>query len=207
MLPQKKIKIALTGGIGTGKTHISKQFLDMGIPVFYADEEAKKLYFSEEATAFFKEKYGNAFFTNHQLDFSKLATFVFSNPENKKQIEAFIHPLVMQKFEDWVSQQTSNMVVMESAIIFEAGLENYFDKIIVVDAPLDIRVERIKSRNPQLSEAEILQRIHSQLSQAEKCKCADLVVWNSTTERMSAPSPKYPLHISPASLFQHLVSE
>ena len=178
MLPQKKIKIALTGGIGTGKTHISKQFLDMGIPVFYADEEAKKLYFSEEATAFFKEKYGNTFFTNNQLDFSKLATHVFSNPENKKQIEVFIHPLVMQKFEDWAAQQISNIVMMESAIIFEAGLENYFDKIIVVDAPLDVRIERIKNRTPQLSETEILQRIHSQLPQEEKCKCADFVILN-----------------------------
>jgi len=178
MLPQKKIKIALTGGIGTGKTHISKQFLDMGIPVFYADEEAKKLYLSEEVVAFFKEKYENVFFTNNQLDLSKLAIFVFSNPEHRKQIEAFIHPLVMWKFEDWASKQISNIVMIESAIIFEAGLENYFDKIIVVDAPLDIRIERIKSRNPQLSELEILQRINLQLSQEEKCKCADLIIWN-----------------------------
>ncbi|MCL2290399.1 MAG: dephospho-CoA kinase [Bacteroidetes bacterium] len=179
MLPQKKIKIALTGGIGTGKTYISKQFLDMGIPVFYADEEAKKLYLSEEVIAFFKEKYESTCFTNNQLDFSKLATHIFSNLEHRKQIEAFIHPLVMQKFENWASQQNSSIVMMESAIVFEAGLENCFDKIIVVDAPLDVRIERIKSRNLQLSEAEIWQRIHSQLPQKEKCKYADLVIWNA----------------------------
>jgi len=178
MRPQKKIKIALTGGIGTGKTYISKQFLDMGIPVFYADEEAKKLYDSEEVIAFFKEKYGETCFTNNQLDHSKLAAFIFSDIENRKQIEAFIHPLVMQKFENWASQQDSNIVMLESALIFEAGLEKFFDKIMVVDAPLPIRIERIKSRNMQLSESEILQRINSQLSQKEKSTRADLVIWN-----------------------------
>jgi len=178
MLQQKKIKIALTGGIGTGKTYISKQFLDMGIPVFYADEEAKRLYDSEEVIAFFKEKYGDTYFTNNQLDISKLATSVFSDTENRKQIENFIHPLVLQKFENWVSKQNSNIIMLESALIFEAGLEKFFDKIIVVDAPIDVRIERIKSRNLQLSESEILQRINSQLSQKEKCVSANLVIWN-----------------------------
>jgi len=178
MLPQKKTKIALTGGIGTGKTYISKQFLDMGIPVFYADEEAKKLYSSEKVLIFFKENFGDLFFTNHQLDFSKLAGTVFSNKELRKKIEMFIHPLVMQQFEEWVAQQDSNMVMLESALIFEAELEKFFDKIFVVDAPLDIRIKRIKERNPLLSEAEIWQRINSQIPQEEKCKRADLMIWN-----------------------------
>ncbi|MCL2436100.1 MAG: dephospho-CoA kinase [Lentimicrobiaceae bacterium] len=178
MRPQKKTKIALTGGIGTGKTYVSKQFSDMGIPVFYADEEAKKLYDTKGAIAFFKEKYGDVCFTNNQLDYSKLATFVFSDLEKRKQIEAFIHPLVMQNFEDWASQQDSNIVMLESAIIFEAGLEKFFDKIMVVDAPLDVRIERIKNRNPKLSETEILQRINSQLSQEEKCTRSDVIIWN-----------------------------
>ena len=176
MRQPKKIKIALTGGIGTGKTYISKQFLDMGIPVFYADEETKKIYNSEKTRTFFTENYGDAFFTNKKLDLSKLASFVFNNAENRKQIEVFIHPLVMQQFEKWAAQQTSNMVMMESAIVFEVGLEHFFDKIIVVDAPLKIRIERIKNRNPHLSETEILQRIDAQLSQEEKCKRANFVI-------------------------------
>jgi len=179
MCPQKKIRIALTGGIGTGKTFISKQFLDKGVPVFYADDEAKKLYSSEKVLFFLKENFGDNIFTNSQLDFSKLTAFVFSNKEYRKRIESFIHPLVMQQFEMWASAQDANMVMLESALIFEAGLEKFFDKIIVVDAPLDIRIERIKDRNPSLSEKDILQRIHSQMSQEEKCKRADLVVWNA----------------------------
>jgi dephospho-CoA kinase len=178
MPPSKKIKIALTGGIGTGKTHISKHFLDMGIPVFYADEETKKLYTSEKVLTFFKNKYGDSFFTDEKLDLSKLATFIFKNPENRKQIETFIHPLVMQLFEDWAVQQKSNTVMLESAIIFEAGLGKFFDKIIVVDAPLDVRIQRIKNRNAHLSEQEILQRINLQMPQEEKCKRGDFVIWN-----------------------------
>ncbi|MCL2167825.1 MAG: dephospho-CoA kinase [Lentimicrobiaceae bacterium] len=178
MRPQKKIKIALTGGIGTGKTFISKQFLDKGIPVFYADEEAKKLYLSKKTLTFFKENYGDIFFTNSELDFTKLSNFVFSNPKNRKQIEKFIHPLVMQQFEEWVSLQDADIVILESAIVFEAGLESFFDKIIVVDAPLEFRIERIKKRNSHLSDQEILQRIQSQIDQEEKRNRADFVIWN-----------------------------
>ena len=178
MLPQKKTRIALTGGIGTGKTYISEQFVDIGIPVFYADDEAKKLYYSEKVVEFLKAELGEILFTNNQLDFNKLTNFVFSNHEQRKKIESIIHPLVMRLFEEWVARQSSNIVVLESAIIFEAGLSQFFDKIIVVDAPLNTRIKRIKNRNPALSEAEILQRIHLQIPQEEKCKLADLVISN-----------------------------
>jgi dephospho-CoA kinase len=175
---QKKTKIALTGGIGTGKTFISKQFLDKGVPVFYADEEAKKLYNDEKVIAIFKEKYNDDFFTDNRLDLSKLATFTFLDTEKRKEIEAIVHPLVMQQFEDWATQQDSEMVVLESAIIFEAELEKYFDKIVVVDAPLDVRIQRVRDRNPQLSDTEIMLRIDSQMPQEEKCRRGDFVIWN-----------------------------
>ncbi|MCL2245910.1 MAG: dephospho-CoA kinase [Lentimicrobiaceae bacterium] len=178
-LQQKKIRIALTGGIGIGKTYISKHFLDMGIPVFYADEEAKKLYDSEKVLTFFKENFGDTVFSNQKLDFAKLATLVFGKQECRKQIEAFIHPLVMQQFEYWSTQQDSNIVMLESAIVFEASLEKFFDKIIVVDAPIEVRIQRIKNRNPHMSESEILRRINLQIPQEEKCKRADFVIDNS----------------------------
>jgi len=178
MLPQKKIKIALTGGIGTGKTFVSKQFIDKGVPVFYADEEAKKLYSSEKVLAFLRDNFGDKVFTNNQLDFSKLSYLVYSNHKNRKKIEHFIHPLVMQEFAEWSARQESEIVMMESAIIFEAGLEKHFDKIIAVDAPFDVRVKRISERNPELYPSEILQRMESQIPQAEKCRRADVVIWN-----------------------------
>jgi dephospho-CoA kinase len=178
MPPQKKIKIALTGGIGTGKTFVSKQFLDKGVPVFYADEEAKKLYHSEKVLAFFKEKYGDTCFTNNRIDLKKLSNIVFSDTVSRKKVETFIHPLVMEQFDVWAAHQVSEIVVLESAIIYEAELAHCFDKIIVVDAPLTVRIQRIRERNPHLSEEEIMQRIHLQLPQEEKCRRADFVVLN-----------------------------
>jgi len=178
MQPQKKVKIALTGGIGTGKTYISKQFFDIGVPVFYADEEAKKIYSSEKIVGFIEENFGNSLVTDNKIDVTKLSALVFSDIEKRKKLESIIHPLVMQQFENWAAQQEATIVMLESAIIFEAGLEHYFDKIFVVDAPTEVRIERIRKRNPHLSDNEILKRINSQTSQEEKCRKADMVIWN-----------------------------
>lgn len=172
------IKIALTGGMGTGKTFISKHFIDMGIPVYYADEETKNLYKTQEIKEIIKNKIGESCFTNNELDFQKISLFIFNDIENRKQFETLIHPLVMEKFENWASKQNCNAVMMESAIIFEADLSHYFDKIIVVDAPLETRIARILNRSPQLSEEKVKQRIASQMSQEEKCARADFVILN-----------------------------
>ena len=87
-----------------------------------------------------------------------------------------VHPLVMEAFNQWAAQQNADIVMMESAIIFEAHLESYFDKIIVVHASLPVRIKRIKRRNPELSEAEIMRRINAQLDQEIKCRMADEVI-------------------------------
>lgn len=172
------LKIVLTGGIGTGKTYLSKHFIDMGIPVFYADEEAKKLYNDPEVIQFFYHRFGESIFSNQKLDFLKLANLVFSDPALRLEVNQYIHPLVFQKFEKWTLEQGTPSVMMESAIIFEAGLDHLFDKIIVVDAPLEVRISRIQKRSPHLSHEEIMERIAAQISQEEKCKRADIVILN-----------------------------
>jgi dephospho-CoA kinase len=172
------LKIGLTGGIGTGKTYVSRHFVEMGIPVFYADEETKKLYREQEVQCLLRAHFGDAIFTNNQLDFSKMSKLFFSSPEILQQVNALIYPLVTERFNCWANKQQSRAVMMESAIIFEAGLVSFFDKIIVVDAPLEVRIRRIQTRNPEWSEADILQRINAQMGQAEKCRLAHLVIWN-----------------------------
>lgn len=169
-------KYALTGGIGTGKTFISRDFIRQGIPVFYADEEAKKLYDREDVVAKIREFFGDAVFIDNKLDFSKMGEIIFANPDAQKWLEALIHPLVMAEFEKWASEQHADMVMMESAIIFESHLEKYFDKVFVVNASVPVRVARIRRRNPELSEEQILARIAAQMSQEEKCRLADEVI-------------------------------
>lgn len=177
-----KYKIALTGGIGTGKTYLSKHFVQMGIPVFYADDEAKKLYgqpfFIEQLRQLFGDAYVRA---DGQVDLRLLAQTVFGDAEKLEQLNRLMHPAVMQLFEQWAEQQTAPTVMMESAIVFEGNLTSYFDKIIVADAPLELRISRIKVRNPDLSREEILQRMSRQLPQEEKCRRADLVVCTGET--------------------------
>lgn len=174
-------KIALTGGIGTGKTYLSSHFKQMGIPVFYADNEAKKLY---QDTAFLqrlKTLLGDAAFTDGQLDFKKMSALVFNNQEKLEQLNHLVHPAVMARFEKWASEQGCPTVMMETAILFEGNLTAYFDKIIVADAPLELRIKRILRRNPELSRNDILLRMSHQMSQEEKCRRADLVVCTGET--------------------------
>jgi len=179
-------KIALTGGIGTGKTYLSKHFVEMGVPVFYADDEAKKLYretkfLQELANCFGPEILDNA----GQLNFKKFSGIIFSNEDNLRKINELVHPKVMELFENWMNAQSAQAVMMESAVIFEGGLESFFDKIIVADAPVELRIKRILARNPELSREEILQRMARQLPQEEKCRRADLVVCTGETYRES----------------------
>lgn len=169
-------KYALTGGIGTGKTFISKDFIKQGIPVFYADEEAKKLYARDDVIAQIRQLFGEDVFTDNKLDFKKLSAIIFADPASQKKLESLIHPMVMEEFERWALEQGSDEVMMESAIIFESHLEKYFDKVFVVNASVPMRVARIRRRNPELSEEEILARIAAQMPQEEKCRLADEVI-------------------------------
>ncbi len=171
-------KIAITGGIGTGKTYISRFFVQMGIPVFYADEEAKKCYGMPEVIEALRTQLGEEVFTDGQLDLKKMAACVFQHPEKRAQINGLIHPKVMELFETWAAQQGTASVMMETAVLFENGLERYFDMVVVVDAPMEVRIERIKKRNPNLSEQEIRERINAQMPQEEKCQRADIVIRN-----------------------------
>ena len=179
-------KIALTGGIGTGKTYLSKHFIQMGIPVFYADDEAKKLYedvgFQHKLMDLFGEP---ALITEGKVNIAVLSGMVFGNEDNLQKLNRLVHPAVMEQFERWAEQQSAASVMMESAIVYEGGLEGFFDKIIVVDAPLELRIRRVLERNPHLSRAQILQRMSHQLPQEEKCRRADLVICTGETYEMS----------------------
>ncbi len=178
----KMYKIALTGGIGTGKTYLSKHFIEMGIPVFYADDEAKKIYQDNKFVQSLCQEFGTEILLpNGQVDLRQISRIVFKDSFQLQKLNAMIHPWVMRQFEEWAVQQSTNTVIMETAIVFEGNLTAYFDKIIVADAPLELRIRRVLARNPELSREEILQRISKQMPQEEKCRRADLVVCTGET--------------------------
>lgn len=176
------VKIGFTGGIGTGKTYLSAHFRDMGIPVYYADEEAKKLYRQPEFLTEMRRAFPDErlWLPDGTLDMDELAKS-FADEHFLQQLSRFVHPFVMRDFEQWAAQQNAPAVMMESAILFEYDLVSYFDKIIVADAPEALRIRRILARNPHLTEADIRERMSRQMSQEEKCSRADLVVCTGET--------------------------
>ena len=170
------ITIAITGGIGTGKTYVSSIFQRMGIPVFYADAEAKKLYSRADVLAQLRQAFGDHIFDGSQLSFAKLTQVIFNNKEALLKVNNIVHPLVSQEFAKWAKEQDAAMVMMESAIVFEGGLEKQFDYIITVDASLETRKRRLRTRDAHLDEATLQRKIEAQMSQEEKCCRAHFVI-------------------------------
>jgi len=173
-------KVGLTGGIGSGKTTVAKLFEMLGVPVFYADLEAHRI---RSEPAIFEElvrHFGTNILTENQIDKHKLATLIFNDSDALTWTNNLIHPLVIKEFEEWYGNQKKEnpkFVIMESALIFEAKLEHLFDKIIVVDAPEDLRISRVMNRE-NISKQEVLQRINRQISADEKRQKADVIIQN-----------------------------
>lgn len=171
--------IGLTGGIGSGKSTVASFFSELGVPVYIADSEAKKIMdYPEtirEVQTIFDE---NVVDENGKLDRKKIASFVFNNPEKLKQLNAVIHPKVNKDFKNWLGKhQDHTYIIKEVAIIFETQSEKQFDKIILVTAPEKLRIERVMKRD-NISEDEILERIKNQFPDEEKISKSDFVITN-----------------------------
>lgn len=172
------IQIGLTGGIGAGKTSVAKVLEHMGYPVFYSDLEAKKLYddhpiLKEQMIALF----GNELYQNGHFQKNILAQQLFQNPILKEKVSELVHPLVRAAFQQWASQQHTNMVFNEAAILFETGAYQQFTATILVVAPEDLRIQRVISRD-QLTEQEVRIRINQQWTDAQKKVLTPYVIEN-----------------------------
>ena len=178
------IKVGLTGGIGSGKTTVAKVFQTLGIPVFYADTEAKVLLDeSAEIREGLITLFGPAIYTNDKLNKKQLASFIFNNKVALEKVNSLVHPVVASRFEEWSALQKAPYVLQEAAILFETGGYKRFDKNILVSAPKEIRVERIKQRDG-LTEDEILARMQNQWDENHKIALADFVILNDESEML-----------------------
>lgn len=174
------LKIGLTGGIGSGKTTISKIFAILGIPIYYADNVAKQLMQTDTALIeTLKSTFGNTIYnTNNELQPQILSKIVFKNPTELNKLNHIVHPAVLKHAEDWHNKQKNcPYTLKEAALLFESGSYRLLDKIIVVHAPLNIRIQRIMTRD-NFSEEETIQRIKQQLPEEEKLKKADYIIHN-----------------------------
>lgn len=172
------IIIGITGGIGSGKSVISKLLITMGYPVYDSDAEAKKIMQSDIAVI--KElqlEFGENTYINDQLNKQHLAREVFANPERLKALNTIVHPAVKRHFQAWTKQQSSPVIFLETAILFESGFNSETHKVILVTAPLDIRIERVVRRD-QCSHEQVMQRIAQQWTEEAKALKSDFIIVN-----------------------------
>lgn len=171
--------IGLTGGIGSGKTTIANHFMAAGIPVYIADDEARKIMQSAGIIGEIKKTFGSVVFENGILNRQKLAEIVFNNPEKLKLLNSIIHPAVKKHFENWVLNHNKNQfIIYEAAILFESGSYKKCDKIITVTAPLETRIQRVIQRD-NTSRENVLKRINSQWDDNQRIAKSDFVVENN----------------------------
>ncbi|WPR73274.1 dephospho-CoA kinase [Flavobacterium sp. NG2] len=171
--------IGLTGGIGSGKTTIATYFQSKGLPIYIADDEARKIMQSEAVIQAIKNTFGQTIFENDILVRQKLAEIVFNDAEKLKQLNAIIHPAVKAHFKEWLAEKKDfPYVIYEAAILFESGSYKNFDIIISVLAPLEIRIERVMKRDKS-SREHILKRMEAQWTDEERISKSDYVIENS----------------------------
>jgi len=175
--------IGLTGGIGSGKTTAAKMFEALGVPVYYADSEARMLM---QSSAGLKEEIikllGEKAYNNDGLNRSYIAQIVFRDKTKLNELNTLVHPVVENHFKNWVKLQNSRYVVQENALIFENMKQSSFDAIITVTAPLEKRLERVIKRDG-VTEQQVVERIENQLNNEIKIEKATFVIQNITLDK------------------------
>jgi dephospho-CoA kinase len=174
--------IGLTGGIGSGKSTVLELFKILGVKTYSADESAKKLVNTDPYLInLIKSSFGENIYDKGQLNSKKLSDIVFENKEKLKLLNSIIHPAVAKDFKLFLNSNNEDYIVKEAAIIFETKSENNYDKIILIQSPLEIRIERVINRD-NISREEVMKRINNQLDEnliIDKC---DYVISNENKE-------------------------
>jgi len=172
------LKVGITGGIGSGKSTVAKIFELLGVPVYYADDAAKKLMSSDLILKQkIQEYFGENIYQNNILDRKALAALVFNAPEKLTLLNSFVHPATIADAEAWMLAQTAPYIIKEAAILFESGSHKQLDKIIGVSAPLPLRVQRAMQRD-NISAEQIMERVARQMNEEEKMRLCDHVIYN-----------------------------
>jgi dephospho-CoA kinase len=176
------IKVGLTGGIGSGKSVVAKVFEVLGIPVYYADDAAKKLMNTNaDLKAAIIKNFGEASYVNGELDRKYMASAVFNDKEKLELLNSLTHPVTIRDAEEWSQKQTSPYIIKEAALLFESGANKNLDYVIGIEAPLPLRIKRVMARDG-ISEQEIMKRINRQMNEEEKLKRCDFVIINNEEE-------------------------
>lgn len=172
------LKIGLTGGIGSGKTTVAKIFEVLGIPVYYADEAARRLLNeNEEVRSSIIKHFGKESYTNGKLNRSYISSLVFNDKEKLELLNSLTHPATILDANNWMQQQTSPYIIKEAALIFESGSAEHLDYIIGVYSPPALRIKRTMERD-HITREEVIKRMTKQIDEETKMKLCDFVITN-----------------------------
>lgn len=185
------LKIGLTGGIGSGKSTVTQIFSELKAPIIDADIIAYELVGpGKPALKAIIDHFGQQILTNQNaLNRKKLKEIIFSNPEQKKQLEQILHPLVFAEMESQIKQLSGPYCILSIPLLLETQMEDFVDRILVIDCPVEFQLERVKNRD-QLSEDRIKAIIASQATKEQRLQAAEDVIDNSTDAQALAEQVK-----------------
>lgn len=174
--------VGLTGGIGSGKSTVARMFAALGVPIYDSDKEAKVLMNTDiNLINTISSLFGTKAYESGQLNRGYIASRVFKDKPLLQKLNNLVHPAVRTHFGVWAKEQDFKYVIQETALIFENQMQDFYDKIILVTSPLEIRIERIINRD-EIDRNSILERMSNQLNDDEKMHHADYVIENITME-------------------------
>lgn len=176
--------LAVTGGIGSGKSYIVRMFAALGVPVYDADSRTKELYASEpELLAGLKSVLGDAIVRDGVLDRQYMASRIFSDKSLLRKVEELVFPQVIEDFRKWkiskevqLREHSGRFVIMESAIYLEKpSLYGTADRVLTVTCPVDVRVRRVMERSA-MSREQVLERMANQCSDLFRISKSDFTI-------------------------------
>ena len=176
------ILVGLTGGIGSGKSTVINHFIELGVNCYQADKEAKKLMDSDQGLIEkIKNSFGENIYINSKLDRKKLSSIVFRNKQKLDLLNSIVHPSVNKHFINYCKSLKDIYIIKEVAIIFETGTQDKFDKIILVKAPKEERINRIIDRD-KCNRQDVIDRINNQIEDDDKMDKCDFIIDNINLE-------------------------
>ncbi len=177
------IKIGITGGIGSGKTSVCEIFSHLGIPVYEADKKAKSIIVTPNVKNEVIQHFGNEAYLEGKLNRDYIAKIIFDDFNKRELLNSIIHPAVASDFKTWCYEnKQAPYLIKEAALFFETGSYLEMDKMILVTANHQLKIDRIKKRDPFRNEEEISNIMASQLPDEEKIRQADYVISNNENE-------------------------